>query len=110
MDKATAAKAILRDLGMDRKEIDFLLCIGDGRTDEVVFSLLHDTDFALTSTVGKKQTEGKEYVITDRYYYPPMTYYNHISLSYLLARYYLDTVQEVEALLSALVRSVGSKK
>lgn len=76
VDKSTAAKAILKDLGGENEdEIDFALCIGDGKTDEVVFSLLQDNACAITCTVGKKQTE---------------------------AKYYLDTVTEVESLLLAL--------
>lgn len=78
VDKATAAKAILRDLHMDQGEIDFLLCIGDGRTDEVVFTLLHETPYALSATVGKKRTE---------------------------ASFYLDNVQEVEEVLSKLAET-----
>jgi trehalose 6-phosphate synthase/phosphatase len=38
------------------------LCIGDGKTDEVVFSLLNEIPQATTSTVGKKQTEAHYYI------------------------------------------------
>lgn len=79
-DKATAAKAILKDIQGDSESVDFLLCIGDGRTDEVVFSLLHDLPFAITATVGKKRTD---------------------------ASYYLDTVTEVELLLTSIARTLG---
>lgn len=61
VDKATAARAILRDLQPD---VDFVLCIGDGKTDEVVFSMLHEIEGSITSTVGKKQTEAKFYLDT----------------------------------------------
>lgn len=76
IDKATAARAIYKDLGGDSGMIDFLLCVGDGRTDEVVFSMFQENSFALTATVGKKQTE---------------------------AKYFVETVQDVEALLEGLV-------
>ena len=56
VDKSTVTKAILKDLNAD--DVDFVLCIGDGRTDEVIFSMLHDVEGAITCTVGKKQTEG----------------------------------------------------
>eukprot|EP00158_Paraphelidium_tribonemae_P005776 Partr_v1_DN27518_c0_g1_i2_m30477 putative synthase len=75
IDKATSAKAILEDLGLESSEVDFILCIGDGRTDEVVFQLLTEHEYALTCTVGRKQTE---------------------------AKYYLDTVTDVEMLLKQL--------
>ncbi|TPX54655.1 hypothetical protein SeMB42_g00167 [Synchytrium endobioticum] len=62
VDKGTAARAILKDLDF-KEEVDFLLCIGDGKTDEVVFSHLSSADpEALTATVGKKQTEAKCYL------------------------------------------------
>ena len=61
VDKSTAARAILRDLGAP-DETDFLLCVGDGKTDEVVFQLLHEMGYNRTATVGKKQTEAKFYV------------------------------------------------
>lgn len=57
IDKSTAVRAILRDL--DPQDIDHILCIGDGKTDEVVFSLLRDNEYALTATVGRKQTAAK---------------------------------------------------
>lgn len=74
VDKSTAARAILRDLQL-QPENDFVLCIGDGKTDEVVFSTLQEVEGSITSTVGKKQTE---------------------------AKYYLDTVGDVERLLEKL--------
>ena len=61
VDKATAARAILKDLDA-ANDCDFLLCMGDGKTDEVLFGLLDDMEFALTATVGKKQTDAKFYV------------------------------------------------
>lgn len=51
---------ILKDLELP--SIDFILCVGDGKTDEVVFSLLNDIPHAITSTVGKKQTEAHNYI------------------------------------------------
>ncbi|KNC98814.1 alpha,alpha-trehalose-phosphate synthase [UDP-forming] 1 [Spizellomyces punctatus DAOM BR117] len=76
VDKATAARAILKDLGAP-KDTDYCLCVGDGKTDEVVFQFLqHEfegNDSLITATVGKKQTE---------------------------AAYYVETVKEVEKLIS----------
>jgi trehalose 6-phosphate synthase/phosphatase len=61
VDKATAARAILKDLRHD-KEVDFLLCIGDGKTDEPMFSYVADVHpSAVTCAIGKKQTEAKCY-------------------------------------------------
>lgn len=51
---------ILKDLELP--SIDFIFCVGDGKTDEVVFSLLNDIPHAITSTVGKKQTEAHNYI------------------------------------------------
>jgi trehalose 6-phosphate synthase/phosphatase len=53
-------RAILKDLHQPQDEVDFILCIGDGKTDEPVFSLLNEISHgSFTSTVGKKQTEAK---------------------------------------------------
>lgn len=60
IDKSTAVRNILKDL--DMSSIDFILCVGDGKTDEVVFSLLNEIPQAITSTVGKKQTEAHYYI------------------------------------------------
>ncbi|OZJ01877.1 hypothetical protein BZG36_05018 [Bifiguratus adelaidae] len=60
IDKASAVRAILKDL--DPSTVDFIFCIGDGKTDEVVFSLLNDYPNPITCTVGKKQTEAKYYI------------------------------------------------
>lgn len=60
IDKATAVRAILKDLHL--QDVDFLMCIGDGKTDEVVFSLLNEIPNSITSTVGKKQTEAQSYI------------------------------------------------
>lgn len=60
IDKSTAVRNILKDL--DLATIDFILCVGDGKTDEVVFSLLNEIPQAITSTVGKKQTEAHYYI------------------------------------------------
>ncbi|KAJ3337194.1 Trehalose-6-P synthase/phosphatase complex synthase subunit [Kappamyces sp. JEL0680] len=70
IDKATAAKAILADLNAS-SEADFLLCIGDGKNDEGLFSLLTEP-WQITATVGKKRTD---------------------------ARYYIDSVRDVESLI-----------
>ncbi|KAI8589830.1 glycosyltransferase family 20-domain-containing protein [Geranomyces variabilis] len=83
VDKATAARAILKDLSAP-KECDYCLCVGDGKTDEVVFQLLqHEfesppqkSEQLITATVGKKQTE---------------------------AEFYVETVKEVEKLIGRLV-------
>ncbi|KAH6590054.1 hypothetical protein BASA50_009755 [Batrachochytrium salamandrivorans] len=61
VDKATSARAILKDLDA-ANDCDFLLCIGDGKTDEALFSLLDGSESALTATVGKKQTDAKFYL------------------------------------------------
>lgn len=60
IDKSTAVRNILKDL--DLASVDFILCVGDGKTDEVVFSLLNEIPQAITSTVGKKQTEAHYYI------------------------------------------------
>ena len=60
-------------------DCDFLLCVGDGKTDEVVFQYLEETiPLCYTCTVGKKQTE---------------------------ARYYLDSVKDVQQLLQELLKN-----
>ncbi len=68
VDKATAAKSILQDLDAVNT-VDFIMAIGDGKTDEVLFSLLqHDyPEMAFTCTVGKKETEASFYIdsVTD---------------------------------------------
>lgn len=83
-------KAILKDLG-EVDPMDVILCIGDGKTDEVIFTMLHEDSHAITCTVGKKQTEGRCCMIVDR------------SDEKCVAKYYLDSVNEVESLLQALV-------
>jgi len=50
----------LKDLNLS--SLDFILCVGDGKTDEVVFSYLNEIPQAITSTVGKKQTEAQCYI------------------------------------------------
>ena len=60
IDKATAAKAILSDLRASQ-DADFLLCIGDGKNDEGLFSLLTEP-WQTTVTVGKKRTEAHYFV------------------------------------------------
>ncbi|KAJ3210692.1 Trehalose-6-P synthase/phosphatase complex synthase subunit [Clydaea vesicula] len=94
IDKGAAAKTILKDFGLhllkhnnhhqlqhksplspplspnshshaQKQELDFLLCIGDGKTDEAVFQVLTDSleeSIVNTCTVGKKQTLAKYYV------------------------------------------------
>ncbi|KAI8928849.1 glycosyltransferase family 20-domain-containing protein [Entophlyctis helioformis] len=62
VDKGTSARAILKELDA-ATDVDFLLCLGDGKTDEVVFGLLNaEMRDSLTVTVGKKQTDAKYYV------------------------------------------------
>jgi len=67
VDKSTIAKCILKDLKVGQPsvgDIDFILCIGDGKTDEPVFTMLNaynSKDF-YTATVGKKLTEAKFYI------------------------------------------------
>ncbi|RIB12039.1 glycosyltransferase family 20 protein [Gigaspora rosea] len=63
VDKATAVRAIMKDLQLTRDQADFVLCVGDGQTDEPVFALLkeHFPD-CFTSTVEKKQTEANYYL------------------------------------------------
>lgn len=62
-DKAMGALVILRDLGLPEEEVDFCLCIGDGKTDEPVFATLNtDLPGAFTCTVGRKQTEALYYL------------------------------------------------
>lgn len=74
IDKSTAARAIIKDL--NPQDIDFILCVGDGKTDEVVFSYLNDIPNTITCSVGKKQTE---------------------------AKFFIENVKEVEKLLESLV-------
>ncbi|CAO3597887.1 unnamed protein product [Absidia cylindrospora] len=62
VDKSTAVRAIIKDLGLS--SIDFTICVGDGKTDEVVFSYLNEIPYSITSTVGKKQTEAQYYIPT----------------------------------------------
>jgi len=67
VDKSTVAKCILKDLKAGQHslgDIDFVLCIGDGKTDEPVFTLLngYNANDYYTATVGKKQTEAKFYI------------------------------------------------
>jgi trehalose 6-phosphate synthase/phosphatase len=62
VDKATAARSIMKDLDI-LTDCGFMLCLGDGKTDEAVFHCLNnEVDGVWTSTVGKKQTEAKYYV------------------------------------------------
>ncbi|KAJ3217078.1 Trehalose-6-P synthase/phosphatase complex synthase subunit [Dinochytrium kinnereticum] len=75
VDKASAARAILKDLNVTPDEY-FILCLGDGKTDEVVFHYLrNEMPGSVTATVGKKQTE---------------------------AGYYLESVKEVELFINRL--------
>jgi len=69
VDKSTITKCILRDIRTGQHslgDIDFILCIGDGKTDEPVFTMLngYHTNECYTATVGKKQTEAKFYINT----------------------------------------------
>ncbi|CAG8630506.1 7182_t:CDS:2, partial [Diversispora eburnea] len=62
VDKSTAVRTIIRDL-RQLHDVDFVLCIGDGKTDEPVFALLKEMmPDCFTSTVGKKQTEANHYL------------------------------------------------
>ena len=78
VDKATAVRSILKDLDA-LEDCDFLLCIGDGKTDEVVFQFIEEIPGSITCTVGKKQTE---------------------------AHYYVESVKDVQAVLSELSKSI----
>ncbi|KAG0246702.1 glycosyltransferase family 20-domain-containing protein [Mortierella sp. GBAus27b] len=69
IDKSTSVKSILKDIQLDIGPVDFILCVGDGKTDEAVFSCLGnesivgpDVKEVITCTVGQKQTEAKFYV------------------------------------------------
>ncbi|KAJ3408148.1 Trehalose-6-P synthase/phosphatase complex synthase subunit [Chytriomyces hyalinus] len=80
VDKVSAARSIMKDLGtVEKQGCDFRLCIGDGKTDEPVFAYLNSfpnsESASFTITVGKKQTE---------------------------ASYYLETIRDVEGLISTL--------
>lgn len=80
IDKASAARAIMSDLDVDN-EFDFIMYIGDGQEDEVVFSYLNDySEDVITAIVGKKQSNGK---------------------------YCIDNVKEVHKLLQSLVNKFG---
>jgi trehalose-6-phosphatase len=73
VDKATVAKNILKEMGED---VDFLVCIGDGKNDEQLFTNVKTEDCAITATVGKKRTE---------------------------AGFYVETVEDVESLLMEII-------
>lgn len=85
IDKSTVAKAILRDItgspsydpSVVNRQIDFLLCIGDTKSDESIFALLNEMDNCITSTVGKKKSKTK-------------------------AKYYVDDVEDVRGILETL--------
>jgi trehalose 6-phosphate synthase/phosphatase len=91
IDKSSSARAILGDFGVNiattggsppdknsgkskksaeryqllpNGDIDFILCVGDGKTDEIVFQVLKESfgDVAICATVGKKQTVAGWYV------------------------------------------------
>jgi trehalose 6-phosphate synthase/phosphatase len=91
VDKAAVAKAILRDLmgssfydlNSVHEHIDFLLCIGDSKSDESIFSFLNEIENCITSTVGRKKSKTK-------------------------AKYYIDGADDVQHLLETLVSSQGS--
>ncbi|KAG0038175.1 Trehalose-6-P synthase/phosphatase complex synthase subunit [Podila clonocystis] len=85
IDKSTSVKAILKDIQSAVGPVDFILCVGDGKTDEAVFSCLGnesvvgpDVEDVITCTVGQKQTE---------------------------AKFYLSDVPEVESLLEDMAKS-----
>ncbi|KAJ3145866.1 Trehalose-6-P synthase/phosphatase complex synthase subunit [Geranomyces michiganensis] len=99
VDKATAARAILKDLGAP-KECDYCLCVGDGKTDEVVFQLLQhefsgETTTTTTTTgggVGGSNTSKREQLITAT-----------VGKKQTEAEFYVETVKEVEKLIGRLV-------
>jgi trehalose 6-phosphate synthase/phosphatase len=57
-------KSIERYQLLPETGIDFILCLGDGKTDEIVFQVLKESfgDVAVCATVGKKQTVAGWYV------------------------------------------------
>jgi len=66
IDKSSAARAILTDLKA-QDDYDFVMYIGDGKEDEVVFSYLNemtdiDQDNVITAVVGKKPFIVKYYI------------------------------------------------
>lgn len=66
IDKSSAARAILTDLKA-QDDYDFVMYIGDGKEDEVVFSYLNEMsdinqDNVITAVVGKKQFNVKYYI------------------------------------------------
>ncbi|KAJ3285942.1 Trehalose-6-P synthase/phosphatase complex synthase subunit [Rhizoclosmatium sp. JEL0117] len=88
IEKLTVTRSILKDILLENRpgalagsgagglDCDFYLCIGEGKTDEPVFSYINSlAPNAVTVTVGRKQTE---------------------------ARCYLDTIRDVEMFLSQL--------
>ncbi|KAI9334963.1 glycosyltransferase family 20-domain-containing protein [Obelidium mucronatum] len=70
VDKASAARSVVHDLGAVGESVDFFCCIGDGKTDEVVFQYLNDGfgvddgggQGVITCTVGRKQTEARYFL------------------------------------------------
>ncbi|KAJ1506003.1 Trehalose-6-P synthase/phosphatase complex synthase subunit [Coelomomyces lativittatus] len=79
VDKATAVKALLKELNEKNVHVHSIVCIGDGKTDEAVFQLLSERASCFTVTVGKKPT---------------------------LANRYIDNVKEVEEMLHYLVQKI----
>ena len=67
IDKGAVAKAILRDLTQSssydpnivNREIDFMLCIANAKSDESIFALLNELQHCITSTVGKRKSKTK---------------------------------------------------
>lgn len=50
---------------LDTGDIDFILCLGDGKTDEINFQILKESfgeRIATCATVGKKQTAASWYI------------------------------------------------
>jgi len=87
IDKSTAARAILTDFKA-QDEYDFVMYIGDGKEDEVVFSYLNeindiDQDNVITAVVGKKQFNVK---------------------------YYIENVDKVNELLKSIIDNSSNKK
>lgn len=81
VDKPAPIKRIFEDLGHLGIKVDFLLFVGDHRTEEATFSALEQQlqDGALfTATVGKRRSS---------------------------ARYYVDTASDIDLLLASLVQS-----
>ena len=60
-----AVRAILRDLELLGHKVDFEVCIGDGKTDEPVFTLLKEMNNTIACTVARTAQTNAEFWLED---------------------------------------------